>query len=58
VYEGEKVPAEEVAVGIAEAIDSDTFEHYLPDLREIALFKAGNIDDYLALSVQALTGES
>lgn len=56
-YEGEKVPAEEVAVGIAAAIDSDAFEHYLPDLRDIALFKAGHIDDFLALTVAAMRAE-
>lgn len=54
VYDGDKVPAEEVAVGIAAAIDGDTFEHYLPDMRDIALFKAGHIDDFLALTVEAL----
>lgn len=57
VYEGDKVPAEEVAVGIAAAIDSDAFEHYLPDLRDIALFKAGHIDDFLALTVEAMRAE-
>jgi short-subunit dehydrogenase len=54
VYEGDKVPAEDVARGIAEAIDSDRFEHYLPDMRSVALFKAEHIDDYLALTVEAM----
>ncbi len=58
VYDGEKAPAEEVARGIADAIEADTFEHYLPDLREVALFKAGNIDDYLELSIEALGVDS
>jgi len=56
-YEGDKVPAEEVAVGIAAAIDSDAFEHYLPDLRDVALFKANQIDDFLALTVEAMRAE-
>lgn len=55
-YDGEKVPAAEVARGIAAAIngDGDNFEHYLPDLREVALYKANHIDEYLGLSAEAL----
>jgi short-subunit dehydrogenase len=53
-YDGEKVPAAEVATGIADAIDSDAFEHYLPDMKPIALYKTANIDDYLARSIEAL----
>jgi short-subunit dehydrogenase len=53
-YDGELVAPEEVARGIAEAIDGNTFEHYLPDLKSVALYKAEHIDDYLRLSVEAL----
>ena len=56
VYDGEKVPAQGVAIGIADAIDSDTFEHYLPDMHEIVQYKTAHIDDYLALSIDALGG--
>lgn len=52
-YDIEKVPAAEVAAGIADAIDSDPFEHYLPDMLPIALYKAGHIDDYMARSLAA-----
>lgn len=52
-YDGDKVPPEDVAVGIAEAIDSDAFEHYLPDMKAVALFKTEHIDDYLRLSMEA-----
>ena len=48
--------ADEVARGIADAIDSDEFEHYLPDLRDVALYKANHIDEYLKLSVETLGG--
>jgi len=58
VYDGEKVPAAEVAEGIAAAIDSDRFEHYLPDMRSIAAFKTEHIDDYLKLSVEAMGGSA
>lgn len=53
-YDVDKVPATDVAIGIADAIDSDTFEHYLPDMKPIALYKARDIDDYFAQSIQAL----
>jgi short-subunit dehydrogenase len=55
-YDGEKVPAEEVALGIADALESDEFEHYLPDLRDVAIYKANHIDEYLKLSVETLGG--
>ena len=53
-YEVDKVPAAEVATGIADAIDSDNFEHYLPDMKPIALYKTRDIDDYVAQSMRAL----
>lgn len=55
-YDGPKVPASEVAAGIADAIDSDRFEHYLPDMKAIAEFKTADIDEYLARSIEALGG--
>jgi short-subunit dehydrogenase len=56
-YVGEKVPAAEVAVGIADAIDSDAFEHYLPDLSAIVQYKTANVDEYFARSIEAMGGE-
>ncbi len=53
-YEGPRVPAVEVATGIADAIDSDVFEHYLPDMKSVALYKTDNIEDYFAQSIQML----
>lgn len=52
-HDGDKVPPEDVAVGIADAIDSDAFEHHLPDMKAVALFETEHIDDYLRLSTQA-----
>ena len=57
-YDGPKVPAADVAEGIADAIDSDRFEHYLPDMKAIAEFKTADIDEYLARSIEALGGPS
>lgn len=53
-YDGPKVPAAEVAAGIADAIDSDRFEHYLPDMKPVALYKTANIEEYFARSIEAL----
>ena len=54
-YDGPKVPAEEVAVGIADAIDSDEFEHYLPDMSGVVRFKTASIGAYMAGSIELLT---
>lgn len=53
-YDGPKVPAAEVAAGIANAIDGEAFEYYLPDMKSIAVYKTDNIDGYLAGSIEAL----
>jgi short-subunit dehydrogenase len=47
LYEGPKVPAEEVAVGIAEAIESDRFEHYIPDMRAVVEMKTADFDAFV-----------
>ncbi len=47
VYRGPLTPPEEVAGGIADCIDSDRFEHYLPDMKAIAEFKTADVDAYL-----------
>jgi short-subunit dehydrogenase len=46
LYDGELEPVENVAAGMAEAIESDRFEHYLPDMLAIAEYKAGHIDEF------------
>jgi len=53
-YDGPKVPAAEVAADIAAAIDDDGFEYYLPDMKRVALFKTGDIDAYMARSMEIL----
>jgi short-subunit dehydrogenase len=47
-YGGPFEPPDTVAEGICEALVSDGFERYVPDLREIAVFKTGDIDAFLA----------
>jgi short-subunit dehydrogenase len=57
-YDGPKVPAVEVAEGIADAVDAEGFEHYLPDMSEVVRFKTASIDDFFAGSIAYLTPDA
>jgi short-subunit dehydrogenase len=61
IYDGPKVPPEEIAGGIVDAIDSPHFEHYLPDMKAVIEFKTSDIDAYMssmrAMSEQAARDE-
>jgi short-subunit dehydrogenase len=46
-YDGPKEPPETVAAGIADLVEGDRFEAYLPDLKGVAEFKTADIDAYL-----------
>jgi short-subunit dehydrogenase len=55
LFDIEKVPAEECAAGIVEAIEGDGFEYYVPaifpggvDAKEIAVGKHQHCDQYLS----------
>ncbi|OBG68755.1 SDR family oxidoreductase [Mycobacterium sp. E3339] len=48
LYQGPKVPADEVADGIIAALDGDGFEHYVPDLRAVVDAKNADLDAYIA----------
>jgi short-subunit dehydrogenase len=48
VYDGPKFSADEVADGIITALGSDTFEHYVPDMKAVVDLKNADIDTYLA----------
>ncbi len=48
VYDGPKVPPEEVAVGIVAAIEGHHFEHYLPDMKAIIEAKTADPDAFIA----------
>lgn len=47
IYDGPKVPPEEVAAGIAAAIEGDRFEHYLPDMKAIIEAKTADPDSFI-----------
>ena len=46
-YSGDLEPPATVAEGIIAAIEGETFEHYLPDMKAIAEFKTSHIDTFL-----------
>lgn len=48
LYQGPKVPPDEVAQGIIAAMGSDRFEHYLPDMKPVVDLKNADIDAYIA----------
>jgi short-subunit dehydrogenase len=52
LFQGPKVPADEVAEGIIAALDSDRFEHYLPDMKMVVDGKNADIDAYIAGAAQ------
>jgi short-subunit dehydrogenase len=54
-YDGPKVPPREVAEGIIAALVSDTFEHYVPDLKWVVDGKQADVDAFLAGSAHMAT---
>ena len=54
LYDGPKDPPSEIAQGIADAVDSDTFEHYLPDMKAVAEMKTADFDSFL-IGMRAMT---
>ena len=54
LYHGDLESPASVAEGIVAAIEGDAFEHYLPDLKDIAAFKTTDIDLFLAGAAAAM----
>lgn len=48
LYDGPKFSPDEVAAGIIGALDSDGFEHYVPDMKAVVDLKNADIDTYIA----------
>lgn len=53
-YDGPLMPAADCAAGIVEAIESDAFECYIPDMRPIAVAKTQDPGAFLAGAAAAL----
>jgi short-subunit dehydrogenase len=52
IYEGEKEPPEGIAEGIVTAIEGETFEHYIPDMKPFVDAKQADIDGFMAGAVE------
>ena len=46
-HSGPLAPPEEGAVGIIEAINSDRFEHYVPDMKAVVEMKTKDFDGFV-----------
>jgi short-subunit dehydrogenase len=58
LYDGPLEPPSVVAEGIIAAVEGDTFEHYLPDLKGVVEFKTSDIETFLAGSAEAMRKEA
>jgi short-subunit dehydrogenase len=57
LYDGPKEPPEAIAGALADAIDSDRFEHYLPDMKAVIEAKTADIDAFM-VGMRALSNQS
>ncbi len=48
LYQGPKMPADEVAEGIIEALGGEKFEHYVPDMKAVVDAKNADLDAFIA----------
>jgi short-subunit dehydrogenase len=48
LYDGPKEPPSIIAQGIADALDSSAFEHYLPDMKAVVEMKTSDVDGFMA----------
>ncbi len=48
LYDGPKDPPESIAGAVVDAIDSERFEHYLPDMKAVVEAKTTDIDAFMA----------
>ncbi len=57
VYDGPKDPPSEIARGIADALDDEAFEHYLPDMKAVIEMKTSDIDGFMR-GMRAMTDQA
>jgi short-subunit dehydrogenase len=57
LYDGPKEPPEAIAGAIVDAIESQHFEHYLPDMKAVIEFKTTDIDAFMD-GMRAMTQQS
>ena len=47
-YDGPLIPAADCAAQIAAALETDGFEHYVPEMKQVVVGKSGNVDGFIA----------
>jgi short-subunit dehydrogenase len=57
LYDGPKAPPSDIAGGIVDAIDSEQFEHYLPDMKAVIEMKTSDFDTFM-LGMRAMTDQA
>jgi short-subunit dehydrogenase len=57
LYDGPKESPESIAGGIVDAIDSEHFEHYLPDMKAVIEGKTSDIDSFIT-GMRAFTAQA
>jgi short-subunit dehydrogenase len=57
-FDGPKESPTVVAEAIVEAIDSEHFEHYAPDMKAVVTYKDSDIDSYIATVASLVSGSS
>jgi short-subunit dehydrogenase len=57
IYDGDKVPASDVARAILDAIDGNAFETWVPDMKAVADMKTNDIDGFLAMQAAWIAGD-
>ncbi len=57
LYDGPKEPPSVIARGMADALESDAFEHYLPDMKAVVEMKTSDIDAFM-VGMRAMNDQS
>jgi short-subunit dehydrogenase len=57
LYDGPKVPPSEIAGAIVDVIDSDSFEHYIPDMKAVIEMKTADFDSFM-IGMRAMTDQA
>jgi short-subunit dehydrogenase len=57
LYDGPKVAPSEIAGGIVDAIVSEHFEHYLPDMKAVIEMKTSDFDSFM-IGMRAMTDQA
>ena len=57
LYDGPKEPPSVIAQGMVDALESDAFEHYLPDMKAVVEMKTSDIDTFMA-GMRAMNSQS